>query len=243
MVVAANLVLSLVVGIAVWNQKPQAKKENSEASSTQAQRSSSPISSNSQTGTKQPEEESQKTAQVLYPASSRSQEQAISRKNAGRNDPMQLAQLASDEEAAPAESFQTSQKGANSGRKSTNGREQIAYLPPPPPVVHLGNGYIPPLYNTDPRHTSRIGSESKKREPAYKVHGIKVSGIIGDRAILIMRPEGSRMTDRPESLCLSAGDEVRTITKVPVSIESVEKDRVTFKVAGELCVKRLPDIR
>lgn len=235
MVLAANLLLSTVVGVAIVNQKNGADKSAKLSDKQSLQKSALIQSERNLPNANQPNSDSQKDEVLTH-----------AKLDAGRNDPM-------SEDGAGAEVFSNSSPRQNRNSSSRSIPVQTiragAFVPPPPPLESMLSGsnagsIIPAAQAyTNPVKIQGTKFRSEPNEPIYKTHGIKVSGIIGNRAILIMRQEGSRRTDRPEAITMSVGEEIRTINKIPVSIESVEKDRVTFKVAGQLCVKSLPDIR
>lgn len=226
MVLSANLLLSVAVGLAIFNNQTasQATQTAKETASNLESRNAPKTGAKSET----------------YPAISRAEAVSEARKDAGRPDPMTASGL-------------TAGAMVNRASKSTKQSQENLFVPPPPPVQGVAptaSSSIMAANNSVSRQTNlslqeevpaRIEANTPMNK-AFKLAGIKLSGVIGNKAILLMRREGARRSERPEVICLAPGDQISTMSKVPISVVSVDPDRVTLELAGNRYVKPLPDI-
>lgn len=236
LVVCANVLLSATVAVAIWTNADKAKdaKETAVASDSASTTSSVAGVANSvgdASGTKATE------VTDKFPVSKRDEVQKEARKEVGTNDPMKSLRTASTYAVkAMDDTGLTSDLFVSKKKPSSKMVSYAGFVPPPPPdpvaaapVHHVAA----PVARFEPiPHTSE-----------RKMFGIKVTGIIGNRAMLLMRKEGMSRSEKPEVVCLAPGEQVRNINSLPVSVLSVDKDRVTLEVDGDRFVKTLPEIR
>lgn len=151
-------------------------------------------------------------------------------------------------EAGKTEEHPASLRGAMSREESTPAALKKIPVPAPPPIspgVALSELPPPPDPPGPPLPVGkRAGNSAKKRFAGpLKVSGIKLTAIIGSKAMLALRREGSSRNERPEIVCLSIGEHVLTSDNVLISVVSVEPDHVILEVGGERFIKSLPAIR
>lgn len=226
MVLSANLALSVLVGFAFWSGKNSTSNSEKakQASSTQEPTKKSAGSSS---------EEAPKIAEH-YPATTREQAEADAKKALlERNGFSPMAPIAAREKT----------KANAAGTKEPHTKDLTAHInpgfkvPPPPPATEQ---FDHPFVRSAPRASF---AHFKAEAPFSKIAAIKLTAVIGNKAMLSLRREGMRKNERPEVICLAAGDQVKTNNNLDISVVAVEADRVTLDVDGTRLVKSLPDVR
>ncbi|MBX9721688.1 MAG: hypothetical protein K2X81_09860 [Candidatus Obscuribacterales bacterium] len=171
-----------------------------------------------------------------YPATKRIDAAFVAKQSVGRKDPM--VPLDSDESYISDVTSASNQSKATVEKAETRtvvakakddvASSKVSLIPPPPPRTL-------PL--------EHVQAQSWKSSPPNGLGGVRLTAVIGDKAMLSVRREGSSRSERPEVICLSAGEQTKTVDNVPVSVVSVDKDRVVFEVGGDRFVRSLPEIR
>lgn len=249
LVVCANVLLSAAVALVIWNGADKARDAKDPAPSAvetaagtaNANDSSSvaKIEQSAETSSDKGDLTSSANSKDKFPSSDREQIRKSARREAGSNDPMRSIKTASAYTvSAMDDSGLTSEQLVSRKKASSKMVSYPGFVPPPPPdpvgppvssVAHAA-----PVLRLDP---------VSHHAPERKMLGIKVTGIIGNKAMLLMRKEGMSRNERPEVVCLAPGEQVRNINNLPVSVLSVERDRVTLEVDGDRFIKTLPEIR
>lgn len=211
---SANFVLSAFLCFAIWsgNQSAAKKNDNSVGQDNEASKLVA----------------ARATSQ-RYRATTREEAIKQARQSAIRRDPTSLGLSSASTYLAPQDA-----KYAN--KISVPSQAVVHKVPAPPAILPIAE--LPP----PPSPTVSVQSTPNRSTKQRGLAGLKLTGVIGNKAIISMRREGSRRTDRPEILCLAPGEETRTIDNTLVSIESVEKDRVTLCIGGKRMTRILPDI-
>ena len=120
-------------------------------------------------------------------------------------------------------------------RLASKPRYEDTFVPPPPAIESDREPVSAPA--------PKFLRESKRRAAQGKLAGVKLSGVIGNKAILVLRRQGTSFDESPEAICLAPGEKVTTINNVPISILEVEPKKVVMNVGGDRLERLLPDIR
>lgn len=213
LVLTANLLLSLTVGYGIWRAKTTP------------------------------------TSTAALAAKPQDAENAAERKIAALENKIALLESKNAETAIKPAEASAKDAGSNppAARKSASSRAaarpQLDSFVPPPPVIE---GYAPRETSARPISTSNAVSRPRPRyrqTAQSKFAGVKLTGVIGNKAILLMRKEGMQESESPEAVCLAPGERVTTINNVPISIIDVQPKKVVMEVGGDRLEKLLPDIR
>lgn len=197
------------------------------AASVQAQQSI-PLTPNSV-------ESSAVAAPVTMPATTRTQAQEQAKNDSGRNDPLApvtgFKHFPSHDASlvAPDKMAQTSKTNAV---KKGGLSESNPYLKIPPP---------PPATTSYPASANELPVSDLPTPPERPtlVNSIKLTGIVGNKAIFSVTDMSARLKNKwPKALLLGAGDHFESI-----SVISVDADRAVIEENGERVDKRLERIR
>lgn len=242
--VSSAFVLGAVVAPVVLNAIHSEKKVSAQSSTSTPQQSAdsavtAPVqtiaSANSPVVAASSEVLSATPSVSRYPATKRNDAAVVAKQSVGRKDPMvplngdesYISGLSNESNHAKAtvEKTKTVVAKAEDNAAST----KVATLVPPPPPRALP--------------VEHVQNQTWKTSPPNGLGGVRLTAVIGDKAMLSVRREGSSRSERPEVICLSAGEQTKTVDNVPVSVVSVDKDRVVFEVGGDRFVRSLPEIR
>ncbi len=238
LVLSVNLILSALLGLAIFNLDKQSKElkgkklaaGKADAAKTELgkdQAAQGPLVKD-QPGQVRPEQsEIEKSAVALKP---------VLEKNEGR-----FQKIASVPAVAGQSSvFSSASSSARSITKPANPAdlESVSSVNPRVQAARPRNSNLV-SNDIEPDFNESTGFRSPKRG---RIAGVRFSGVIGNKAILELRREGSKRWERPEVICLAAGEEVRSINNVPISVLDVKPEQVVFDVDGDRFVKALPQI-
>lgn len=245
LVVCANVLLSAAVALVIWNGADKARDLKDPAPSaavapagTKDASSVAKLEQPGETSSVKGDPTSSASNKDKFPSSDREQVRKSARREAGSNDPMRSIKTATAYTvAAMDDSGLTSEQLVSRKKASSKMVSYPGFVPPPPP-----DPVGPPVSAAHAAPVLRLDPVSH-HAPERKMLGIKVTGIIGNKAMLLMRKEGMSRNEKPEVVCLAPGEQVRNINNMPVSVLSVERDRVTLEVDGDRFIKTLPEIR
>lgn len=231
-VLVANLALSVAIGFAIWNGGSSANRGTGAQRSPGVRVGAEPVSA-----TAIATSVARRSDPGNYFATTRSAAAARAGFLAGRSDPMSCSSYralsASKRTPAPDENVVHPPLRKSSAQQAPQtphlSEEAVKVLPPPPAMPA--------------ERMSALSLSDRKSAPPSKMAGITVTAVIGNKAMLSLRREGSNRRQRPEIVCLAAGEQIRTGNNVPVSVIAVEPYRVILDVDGERFVKSLPEIR
>jgi hypothetical protein len=149
---------------------------------------------------------------------------AAARINAGRRDPMQ-----------PIEGSALQQKQARGTIASST---RAGVVPPPPPhTVPLSE--MPYPDQVAPRQAVQVA-----RKPQFlpaPLH-LRLSAIVGERAIVLVPKELQIQNGWPRSFCLSKGDSIEDAKERRIQVASITQDSVVLEENGERFCKSLAPI-
>ena len=152
--------------------------------------------------------------------------EALARRNAGRRDPMQPVA-----ESSWGRRPQNPTVAQNSGEPS-HGPVQI---PPPPEVTNHGHGtgssIVTPVHNID-----------KKPQFLPAPLHLKLSAIVGDRAIVLVPKELQIQNGWPRSFCLAKGDSIEDVKERKIHVAAIGADSLVLEENGERFAKSLAEI-
>ncbi|MBX9687599.1 MAG: hypothetical protein K2X27_12905 [Candidatus Obscuribacterales bacterium] len=213
-VFSANLLLSLIVGLAFFaSKKPQAKTAVLPPKTATA----------GPTATAAPIPAIPELRQTRQ-ASLRQEIQPLARSGSGRPDPMFVHEQI---ERGPVEPV-----------VAAADKPAPVLVPPPPAISSLYETKLPAIPALpQSRELPRLAWKSN---PVSKLDGVKLTAVIGNKAMLAVRRKNS---ERSEIICLAAGEETLTPGERPLTIVSVEPYRVVMEVDGDRMVRSLPEIR
>ena len=236
LVVCANVLLSATVALSIWSSADKAKDAKETTVASNSANTTSQID-DTKAAVDNTGSEAVETIEK-FPVSKRNEVQKEARKEVGTNDPMKSLRTASTYAVkAMDDTGLTSDLFVSKKKPSSKMVSYPGFVPPPPPDPATA----PPVQHVAPAPVAHF--DAIPPTPERKMFGIKVTGIIGNRAMLLMRKEGMSRSEKPEVVCLAPGEQVRNINSLPVSVLSVDKDRVTLEVDGDRFVKTLPEIR
>ncbi len=159
---------------------------------------------------------------------SRGQASADARNHAGRRDPMQ-----------PVEGATWNRKQANQTINSQKPKK--GDVPPPPPnmpqVGMVEMPYPPSRPDASPVHITQAPSFLKA--PLH----LRLSAIVGEKAIVLVPKELQIQNGWPRSFCLSKGDSIEDAKERRIQVASITDDSVILEENGERYCKSLAPIR
>ncbi len=236
LVVCANVLLSATVALAIWTNADKAKDSSSVVADSTVGSEITKSENTAEAGSATKVASAQTVeADVRYPASKRNEVQKLARKDAGSDEPMKSIKTASScVVRAMDDSGLTSDVFVSKKKPTGKMVSYPGFVPPPPPD---------PVAAAPVQRSHQVAQFDAVSHTPERKFGIKVTGIIGNRAMLLMRKEGMSRNEKPEVVCLAPGEQVRNINNLPVSVLVVDKDSVTLEVNGDRFVKTLPEIR
>lgn len=182
---------------------------------------------------------------VRFPAVKRDEVTAEARQVAGRKDPMQPTMERS--------SFPQWSKGVGAPADEAGDKEKIV-VPPPPPEDKVASATKiqpppPPMPPSDGGIAGGIpggvdpGQLPLPPEKPSVAQFLKLTAIVGNRAVLSVPANLRRANKWPEVLCLGPGERFEDSSNGAISVVSVDPDSVTLDEDGERSVKSLPSIK
>ncbi|MBX9572569.1 MAG: hypothetical protein K2X77_26980 [Candidatus Obscuribacterales bacterium] len=184
-----------------------------------------------------------------FPATKREEASAEARQVAGRKDPMQPtlehAQFPQWSKGVALASADEGSKAKDEGIKvpppppdvpASGTKEKLQPPPPPPPSGgETALGGIPG--GVDP------GMLPMPPEKPSVAQFLKLTAIVGNKAVLSVPANVRSMTKWPATICLGPGEKIEDANNAALSIVSVDADSVTIDEDGERQVKALPTIK
>lgn len=155
---------------------------------------------------------------------------ADARYNAGRRDPMQPVEDA-DWNHKPAKQTLNSRKARNSDGP---------VVPPPPNASQVSMSempYPPSRPEASPTHFTKAPDFLKA--PLH----LRLSAIVGEKAIVLVPKELQIQNGWPRSFCLSKGDSIEDAKERRIQVASITDDSVILEENGERYCKSLAPIR
>lgn len=241
LVIAANLVLSLGIGLAILNGNSSHKSPERAGKVSQVSKLDSDTSASSQSLAVKAGAESVTAPQAKFPATTRGAALERAKTAAKHRDPMASfsshSQYPESHNQLVSETVETVSEHSSKQQDASNESENttapltalhaksrtIMHVPPPPPLI----GAAP---------APGFGFQGK-------LAGITVTAVMGNKAMLKLRREGMRKNEKPEVVCLAPGEQIRTYNNLSLSVVAVEPYRVTLDVDGDRFVKSLPEIK
>ena len=219
MVLAVNFLLSCLIGTAIW-QADISARQNSKARVSAA----SPADKNICTAAVvppalTPDGKAQSHSSSVLPDGTSGVKNNSGNDVSEKNAPAPV-HTAAKTVAKPA--------AAHQARRLPSSSRETVHLPQPPAMA---------------ARDEKALFSGFKADPVSRLTGIRLTAVIGNKAMLSLKAEGSHSHERPEIFCLAAGEQVRTLDNLPLSVIKVEADRVVLDMNGERFVKSLPGVR
>ena len=155
---------------------------------------------------------------------------ASARQHAGRNDPMQAI---SNE---PLITSHLSPAAEKKGIAVLSSASAPIRVPPPPINYSDDNVQLQGVMNSQPR-------VAKKPQYYQALSGLRLSAIVGDKALLLVPKYLQRQNGWPRSFCLAKGDSIQDAREHNIQIASVSSDSVVLEEGGEKLAKSLSPVR
>lgn len=182
-----------------------------------------------------------------FPATKRDEASAEARQVAGRKDPMQPT--------AERASFPMWSKGIANSSADAGDKPADIKVPPPPPEEKVASGtkekLMPPPPPPPSGNETAVGIPGGvdpgmlPMPPEKPTHAqfLKLTAIVGNKAVLSVPPNIRSVTKWPATICLGPGERIEDSNNAALSIVSVDPDSVTIDEDGERSVKSLPTIK
>lgn len=185
------------------------------------------------------------TPKYQFPATKRDEASAEARQVAGRKDPMQPSQ----ERAT----FPMWSKGTPLAAADGDKPKDEVKVPPPPPEEKIASGAKeklmppppPPSNDTNVGIPGGVDPGMLPMPPEKPTHAqfLKLTAIVGNKAVLSVPANIRSVTKWPATICLGPGERIEDANNAALSIVSVDPDSVTIDEDGERSVKSLPTIK
>ena len=183
-------------------------------------------------------------SRTLFPATKRDEASAEARQVAGRKDPMQPT--------AEHATFPQWSKGGVGGADEEGDKPEVVKVPPPPPEIpstkneKLAPPPPPPSDSAVGTNIPGVVDPGQLPMPPEKpsvAQFLKLTAIVGNKAILSVPANVRSMTKWPAIISLGPGEKIEDTNNAALSVVSVDPDSVTIDEDGERSVKTLPTIR